>query len=736
MLDFPDSPSVNQIFAPAGGGNWQWTGNKWSAIPTGGGPTGVSSFNTRTGAVILTTLDITNAGGLTSNQSITLSGDISGSGTTSITTTLPSVNANVGTFQGLTINAKGLITAAVNQNYLTANQNITLSGDVSGSGTTSIAVTVAALQGRSVSATAPTTNQLLQWNGSAWTPTTLATGGISDAPSDGTSYGRLNAAWSAVLPIVGGTLTGKLNTVAATTGNAGLTLPHGAAPTAPVNGDLWTTTVGLYARINGSTVGPFGASGSGLSGMTSGQLAVAGSATTITSSIALPLAATNGGTAQSTWTQGDLLYASAANTLAKLAKNATATRYLANTGTTNNPQWDQVNLSNGVTGSLPVASVTGAAPLASPSFTGTVTAVQEQVLGAGQATASINTAGALGGSILLGDTSTSPGNGGMILFSASSATWRFAAIKGYVTDATANSVGDIIISTRRTTGATTLTEAARFRNDGYMILSDRLSVTGTTYTAPSNAVAGSIFGATITSNEFNFNMYETAFGSDPVHVTAGFAGNLWMDSTDGTLYWSSIPNGAAGASTPWSSAPSPFICFANGDFAIKGAYMFQGPPAGTYFGCDTSGNLSWIVSSAQFTVWRTSDWLYYSNKGGMAGYGPYSNLSDLRAKEQDSIKSTHYGLATILDLDPIEFVRRPQDYIEFPKEIGFIAQQVRDVLPEAVRVLGIELPDGTGGLDDDEPSLGISSDTIVAVLVNAVKELAAQVRELQQKVSH
>lgn len=50
--------------------------------------------------------------------------------------------------------------------------------------------------------------------------------------------------------------------------------------------------------------------------------------------------------------QGDLLYASAANTLARLAKNTTATRYLANTGTSNNPTWDQINLANGVTGTL------------------------------------------------------------------------------------------------------------------------------------------------------------------------------------------------------------------------------------------------------------------------------------------------------------------------------------------------------------------------------------------------
>jgi hypothetical protein len=54
---------------------------------------------------------------LTGNQTITLSGDISGSGTTAITATLATVNSNVGTFQGITVNGKGLVTAAVNQNY-------------------------------------------------------------------------------------------------------------------------------------------------------------------------------------------------------------------------------------------------------------------------------------------------------------------------------------------------------------------------------------------------------------------------------------------------------------------------------------------------------------------------------------------------------------------------------------------------------------------------------------------
>ena len=46
---------------------------------------------------------------------------------------------------------------------------------------------------------------------------------------------------------------GKVNTIPSTTANAGFNVPHGTAPTTPVNGDIWTTTTGLFMRMNGVT---------------------------------------------------------------------------------------------------------------------------------------------------------------------------------------------------------------------------------------------------------------------------------------------------------------------------------------------------------------------------------------------------------------------------------------------------------------------------------------------------
>lgn len=52
------------------------------------------------------------------------------------------------------------------------------------------------------------------------------------------------------------TFLGKQTFIASGSAAASITLPHGTAPTSPINGDMWTTTAGLFVRINGVTVGP------------------------------------------------------------------------------------------------------------------------------------------------------------------------------------------------------------------------------------------------------------------------------------------------------------------------------------------------------------------------------------------------------------------------------------------------------------------------------------------------
>jgi hypothetical protein len=50
-----------------------------------------------------------------------------------------------------------------------------------------------------------------------------------------------------------GSFGGKLSTVASGTSAAGLNIPTGTAPSSPVSGDMWTTTDGVYVRIDSTT---------------------------------------------------------------------------------------------------------------------------------------------------------------------------------------------------------------------------------------------------------------------------------------------------------------------------------------------------------------------------------------------------------------------------------------------------------------------------------------------------
>ncbi len=49
--------------------------------------------------------------------------------------------------------------------------------------------------------------------------------------------------------------TTALNLAVGTTALSSLRVGHGAAPSSPVNGDIWTTTGGLFVRLNGATAG-------------------------------------------------------------------------------------------------------------------------------------------------------------------------------------------------------------------------------------------------------------------------------------------------------------------------------------------------------------------------------------------------------------------------------------------------------------------------------------------------
>lgn len=89
---------------------------------------------------------------------------------------------------------------------------------------------------------------------------TIATGAVLTAAQWNACFAaKQNTLGYAPVNRAGDTMLGKLTTAASQTSGAGLNLPQGSAPASPQNGDIWTTLSGVFARINGATVGPFGA---------------------------------------------------------------------------------------------------------------------------------------------------------------------------------------------------------------------------------------------------------------------------------------------------------------------------------------------------------------------------------------------------------------------------------------------------------------------------------------------
>lgn len=54
----------------------------------------------------------------------------------------------------------------------------------------------------------------------------------------------------------GDTMSGPLITTASTAAGAGFAISVGVAPNAPEDGDIWVTSTGIFARVNGTTIGP------------------------------------------------------------------------------------------------------------------------------------------------------------------------------------------------------------------------------------------------------------------------------------------------------------------------------------------------------------------------------------------------------------------------------------------------------------------------------------------------
>lgn len=288
--------------------------------------------NLATSGAFNSTFTMTNTTSVTFPTSGTLA-------TTSQLPTLPLSLSNGGTGANLTASNGGIFysnasTGAILSGTATANQ-VLLSG----------ASTTPAWSTATYPATT-TINQLL-YSSSANVIAGLATANSSVLITSGAGVPSLSTTLPSGLAATNLTLT----TPILGTPQSGTLSNCTGYPASALTGQVALANGGTSANLTASNGGIFystASAGAILAGTaTAGQLLLSGASTT-------PAWSTL--THPSTCAQGDILYGSATNVLSTLAKSTTATNYLSNTGTSNNPAWAQVNLANGVTGTLPVGN--------------------------------------------------------------------------------------------------------------------------------------------------------------------------------------------------------------------------------------------------------------------------------------------------------------------------------------------------------------------------------------------
>lgn len=116
-----------------------------------------------------------------------------------------------------------------------------------------------------------------------------------------------------------------------------------------------------------------------------------------------------------------------------------------------------------------------------------------------------------------------------------------------------------------------------------------------------------------------------------------------------------------------------------------------------------------IFANGNVVVNALGTGIVYSSSGVLTSTNP----SDSRLKE--NIKTIEWGLNDILKLRPVKYNWK-EDKINQGVQFGFIAQEVKEIMPEAIKEFG-----------DEIKYLGLEKDAIYATLIKAIQELNSKI---------
>ena len=428
------------------------------------------------------------------------------------------------------------------------------------------------------------------------------------------------------LTLSGGTLTGTSGTVTSVTGTAPVVSSGGATPaismaaaTTSVNGYLtstdWTTFNSKQAAL---------VSGTNIKTVNGTTLLGSGDLGTITYAY--------GGTGLTSYTAGDIIYASAANTVAKLAIGTSGQRLVVAAGL---PSW------------------------ATDTTTGTVTSVSFT-----------------GGIITVATATTTPaltvaGTSGGIPYFSSASTWASSA---------ALAAGSLVLG-----GGAGVTPATTTTGTGVVTA---LGVN--TGTAGAFVVNGGALGTPSSGTATNLSGTAASLTAGAATVLAT-ARNLWGNSFNGSAAIDGDIQGATGSGTAFTvqggGTTGYMLMYANG-YAFYQAFgqthatnpgeLRQRGDKQTF---ETGGGGAQMVLNSTGVVTMGH---YGAGAATFDASGNISSVSDIRAKR--NIRKFKRGLEALAGIRPILHGYKKNTGLDQTRNdyAGFSAQNVQDYIPEAI----------------------------------------------------
>lgn len=256
-----------------------------------------------------------------------------------------------------------------------------------------------------------------------------------------------------------------------------------------------------------------------------------------------------------------------------------------------------------------------------------------------------------------------------------------------------------------------------------------LGVTPSAWAANNQAIEGP-YGAVSLGTGLGTSLSANAYynGGWKYKSSGTTARALVMDSS--SFQWYTAPTGTAGNPITFTTA---MTLDASGNLLVGGTSTGYGGK----IQCQTSyirslngqstQNLGYVASDGVGNEWHfgregVSNGYFYVVR--QTGVGMYMNTnawvatSDSRAKK--NVQNLESSLDKVIALRPVRF-----DWIsDDTQDVGFIAQEVLPLIPEAVDVQ-----------EDPEAMMGISKERMIPFLVKAIQELHAEIETLKQRTN-